>query len=156
MLVRKGAAPLQEGGGELPEHGPRTRRLISDAGALTQLGAYLETLMPGSVSSDRHWHEEEDEFLYMIDGEAVLVEEHREETLRPGDAAVWARGTPNGHQVVNRSDAPCSYLIIGTRVPADVVHYPDLGRTCHIDGERWRVVDRDGVVLRRGGPDPVE
>ena len=143
MIIRKDTTP-DEGSGT------RSRRRVSDAGGLTQLGAHLETLMPGAVSSDRHWHEEEDELLYMLEGQAVVVEEGSEETLRPGDAAVWAKGTPNAHQVVNRSDRPCTYLIIGARVAKGAIHYPDLGRTCYFEGKRWRVVDRDGTILREG------
>jgi uncharacterized cupin superfamily protein len=150
MIVSEGSAPVDAGGDEAADKGRRVRRRISDAGGLTQLGAHLETLMPGSVSSDRHWHEEEDELLFMIEGEAVVIEDDGEATLRPGDAAVWPKGTPNAHQVVNRSERPCSYLIVGARVAAGVIHYPDLGRTCHFDGRRWRVVDRDGTVLREG------
>lgn len=150
MRIPRDTTPVDVGDAERSEMGPYERRSISDAGGLTQFGAHLETLMPGSVSSDRHWHEEEDELLYMLEGEAVLVEEGDEETLRAGDAAVWAKGTPNAHQIVNRSERPCRYLIVGARVAAGVIHYPDVGRTCHFDGKRWRVVDRDGTILREG------
>jgi uncharacterized cupin superfamily protein len=150
MIVPKGTAPADEGSAETADKGPRRQEHVSDVGGLTQLGAHVETLMPGSVSSDRHWHEDEDELLFMLDGEAVLVEDAGEETLRPGDAAVWAKGTPNAHQIANRSSRSCTYLIVGARVAAGAIHYPELGRTCHFEGKRWRVVDRDGNVLREG------
>lgn len=149
MIVERGTAPLERGT-QSEGSGERSRRRISDAGALTQLGAHVETLMPGAVSSDRHWHEDEDELLYMLEGEAVLIEEGVEQTLRPGDAAVWAKGVPIGHQVANRSGEPCTYLIVGARVGRGVIHYPDLGRTCFFEGKQWRVVDRDGNVVREG------
>lgn len=69
MIVRRGSAPIEDGGDE--GVGSRSRQRISDAGALTQFGAHVDTLMPGSSSSDRHWHEEEDELLYMLEGEAT-------------------------------------------------------------------------------------
>lgn len=125
----------------------------SDAGGLTQFGAHLVTLEPGSRSSDRHWHEAQDEFLYMLTGAATVVEETGEQVIGPGDAAAWPAGAANGHQVVNRSDAPCSFLIVGTRPTREVIHYPDLARTLHVDGPAWRVVDRDGNVLRQGRDD---
>lgn len=59
-------------------------------------------------------------------------------------------GPPARRTAVNRTGAPCSFLIVGTRPTQDAIHYPDLGRTLHADGPRWRVVDRDGAVLREG------
>jgi len=85
----------------------------SDAGSLTQYGVYVETLQPGSRSSNRHWHEKEDEFLYMLSGEATVIENDGAHVLHPGDAACWPAGVDNAHQVVNRSSAACSYLISG-------------------------------------------
>ena len=73
-----------------------------------------------------------------------------EHVLGPGDAACWPAGSANAHHVLNRSDAPCTYLICGTRVPRDVVHYPELGRTLYIDGPAWRLVDADGTLLKEG------
>ncbi|HYZ05292.1 MAG TPA: cupin domain-containing protein [Rubrobacter sp.] len=87
---------------------------LSEAGGLAQFVAHVHTLQPGSRSSDRHWHEEEDEFLYMLSGEATVIEEDGPHLLRPGDAACWPAGTANAHQVVNRSGALCSYLILGS------------------------------------------
>ena len=104
------------------------RFAYSDAGALTQFGAFVEVLQPGATSSDRHWHEAEDEFLYMLSGTATVIEEDGEHLLAPGDAACWPAGVPNGHHVVNRSDAPCAYLIVGTRAASDRVHYSDIDK----------------------------
>ncbi len=98
---------------------------LGEAVGLTQFGVGIETLLPGGLSSLRHWHENEDEFLYMLDGEAVLIEEGGETPLRPGDAVGWKAGVPNGHQIANRSDRPVRFLIVGTRADWDEVHYPD-------------------------------
>jgi uncharacterized cupin superfamily protein len=146
MIIRKGQPPVDRG----PE-GRVERLQYSDAGGLTQYGAYVETLRPGARSSERHWHEEEDEFLYVVSGEATVVEEDGEHTLRPGDAACWPAGTANAHQVVNRSDAPCTYLIFGTRMARDTVHYPDTGKVLHdFEDGSWRLHRTDGSLIEEG------
>ena len=144
MIIRKDTARRGEAAGE-----GKDWRHLSDAGGLTQYGAYLETLQPGGKSSDRHWHEKEDEFIYVVSGEAT-VEDDGEHVLHPGDAACWPAGVPIAHQVVNRSQTPCSYLIVGTRVTHDVCHYPESGRVLHTEGEDWRIEARDGKVLAAG------
>ncbi len=129
MIIRKAAARLDAGTPEqIAALGRFEARLFSEAGGLTQFGAFVETLWPGARSSDRHWHEQEDEFFYMIEGEAVMIDNDGEHPLTPGDACAWKAGVTNGHHVVNRSNAPCSYLIIGTRAPVDVVHYSDIDK----------------------------
>jgi uncharacterized cupin superfamily protein len=126
-------------------------RRVSESGGLTQFGAHINTLQPGGRASDRHWHEREDEFLIVLSGEAVVIEDSCEHVLSPGDAACWPAGEANAHTVVNRSDAPCSYLICGTKVRDDVIRYPDLGQTLHIEGTAWRIVrDHDRAVLKEG------
>ncbi len=144
MIIRKDTARRGEAAGEGKEW-----RHLSDAGGLTQYGAYLETLQPGGNSSDRHWHEKEDEFIYVVSGEAT-VEDDGEHVLHPGDVACWPAGVPIAHQIVNRSQTPCSYLIVGTRVTHDVCHYPESGRVLHTEGEDWRIEARDGKVLAAG------
>jgi uncharacterized cupin superfamily protein len=147
MIIRKEQAPVERGA-----EGRVERLQYSDAGGLTQYGAYVETLRPGARSSERHWHEEEDEFLYAISGEATVVEEDGEHTLRPGDAACWPAGAPNAHQVVNRSGAPCTYLIFGTRMARDTVHYPDTGKVLHdFEDGSWRLHRTDdGSLIEEG------
>ena len=122
----------------------------SDAGSLTQYGVYVETLQPGSRSSNRHWHEKEDEFLYLLSGEATVIENDGAHVLHPGDAACWPAGVDNAHQVVNRSSAACSYLISGTRLTHDVCHYPDDGKTLYTEGDTWRMVRTDGTLIKSG------
>ena len=146
MIIRREQAPVDQVTGE------QTQRLLySDAGGLTQYGAYVETMQPGASSSNRHWHEEEDEFLYMLSGEATVIEEDGEHLLHPGDAACWPAGTANAHQVVNRSDAPCTYLIFGTRMAFDTVHYPDVGRILYDEDGTWRLHRTDdGSLIKEG------
>jgi len=123
----------------------------SQVGGLTQFGAYVETLQPGSRTGERHWHEEEDEFIYVLSGEVTVVENDGAHALHPGDAACWPAGTANGHHVLNRSTAPCTYLIVGTRAPRDVVHYPDVEQVLYNEGDRWRLLRTDGTLLKSGG-----
>jgi uncharacterized cupin superfamily protein len=149
MIVRKGEPTASRGGAEHALGAYETLR-YSDVGQLKQFGANLETLQPGSRSSERHWHEREDEFLYLISGEATVIENDGMHVLYPGDAACWPAGTANAHCVVNRSSSPCTYLIVGTRPTHDICHYPDAGRALHTDGETWRMVRDDGTVLREG------
>lgn len=152
MIIRKGQVQVDR----RPEedrhmYGPSESQHLSGAGGLTQFVARLETLQPGSRSSDRHWHEEEDEFLYVLSGEATVVEEDGPHPLGPGDAACWPAGVANAHQVVNRSGAPCTYLIFGTRMARDVVHYPDRGEILHdLEDGSWRLQRNDGSLIKGG------
>jgi uncharacterized cupin superfamily protein len=101
---------------------------LATAGGLTQFGANLVTLAPGAWSSQRHWHSHEDELVVMLEGEAVLVEEASETTLRPGDVATFPAGVANGHRLENRAATPCRFVAIGTDMPErDICTYPDIG-----------------------------
>ena len=111
---------------------------------LTQFGAFIEELPPGSASGYRHWHETEDEIVYVLDGTVTLVEE-TETDLCPGDVACWPAGSPIGHRLENRGDAPVRYLVIGTRHARDVIHYSDHDLITHKDGNSRRHVRRDGT-----------
>ncbi len=99
-------------------------QLLSDPGGITQIGAFIEILPPGSRSSFRHWHEGEDEMVVMLEGAVVLVED-QEVPLQAGDVATWPAGLPVGHCLHNRSVAEARYLVIGSRRVQDVIHYPD-------------------------------
>jgi uncharacterized cupin superfamily protein len=146
MIIRRDQPSADRGTEESTE-----RLGYSDAGGLTQFGAYVETLQPGSRSPERHWHEEKDEFLYVISGEATVIEDGGAHPLGPGDAACWPAGAANAHQVVNRSGAPCTYLIFGTRMARDVVHYPDAGRILYDEDGTWRLHRADDGSLIKGG-----
>ncbi|WP_416795343.1 cupin domain-containing protein [Ciceribacter azotifigens] len=126
-IVRQEDAPLDEatGSGINAELGSYRALLLSDAGGLTQFGVFLETLPPGSFSSHKHWHEKEDEFVFVIAGTVTLNEGDSLTEMRPGDAATFKAGVAVGHRLENRSATPVSYLVVGTRSPDDVVHYTD-------------------------------
>jgi uncharacterized cupin superfamily protein len=148
MIVRRGSAPTKHRTDA--NFGAVETVGISVAGGIQQYGAYVETLQPGARSSMRHWHEKEDEFVYVVSGQVTIIENDGPHVLLPGDAACWPAGVPNAHHVVNQSAEPCSYLIVGTRVSHDVCHYPDTGRTLFTEGETWRFVDADGAEIKAG------
>jgi uncharacterized cupin superfamily protein len=104
----------------------RSRQRLGNVVGLDQFGVNLTRLKPGSQSSQRHWHETEDEFVYVLEGEVVLCENHGETVLKPGDAAGWKAGVANGHCLVNRSSRDAVFLEIGSRKPRDRAQYPDI------------------------------
>ena len=112
----------------------RFRKRLGNAGGLTQFGVNLCRLEPGSASSQRHWHEREEEMVYILAGEVVLVEDAGETVLRPGDAAAFRPGIADGHHLVNRSDRDALFLEIGNRPDTDVVHYSEIDLVLHDDG----------------------
>jgi len=91
----------------------RWYRRLAPATGLTDFGASHVVLRPGAWSSQRHWHEGEDEFLVMLSGEAVLVEDDGRTVMRAGDIAAWPKGSTNGHHLCNESDADCSFIVVG-------------------------------------------
>ncbi len=90
----------------------RWYRRLAPAGGLTEFGVSHVVLKPGAWSSQRHWHDGEDEFLVMLDGEAVLVEDGGETILRAGDCAAWPKGNTNGHHLRNESDRDCAFVVM--------------------------------------------
>jgi uncharacterized cupin superfamily protein len=109
---------------------PNETLWISEAGGLTQFGAFIEVLQPGSRSSIKHWHSAEDELVYVLSGELTAVEGTAETVMRAGDAATFKAGVAVGHTLENRSTAPTRCLIVGTRAPVDRITYPDHDRVC--------------------------
>ncbi len=118
----------------------RIRQRLGDAGGLT--GINLMHLPPGNWSCQRHWHSHEDEFVFVLEGELVLIEDQGETLLRAGDFAAFPKNTGNGHHLINRSAEVAVYLEGGSREPADVTTYSDIdmmiansdGRFTHKDG----------------------
>ncbi|MGO4124067.1 cupin domain-containing protein [Inquilinus sp. YAF38] len=120
----------------------RIRQRLGDAGGLTDVGVNLMRLPPGNWSSQRHWHSEEDELVYVLEGELVLIEDGGETVLRAGDCAAFPKNSGNGHHMINRSGVMAVYLEVGTRSPTDVITCSDIdmmspstdGRFLHKDG----------------------
>jgi len=91
----------------------RHYRRLGPKHGLTDFGVSEVTLEPGAWSSQRHWHDGEDEFLVMVEGEAVLVEDEGRTVMRPGDLAAWPKGIANGHHLINESQRPCRFVVFG-------------------------------------------
>jgi uncharacterized cupin superfamily protein len=121
----------------------RVRQRLGDAGGLSDFGVNLLTLPPGVWSSQRHWHSNEDEFVYVLSGEVVLVDNAGEHVLRAGDCAAFPKGEANGHQIVNRSQASAMCLEVGTRGKEDLCLYSDIDMK--IDSRDERFVHKDGT-----------
>jgi len=128
---------------DAPCQAQSSQRLARDAG-LDQFGVNLTVLAPGAWSSQRHWHSAEDEFVWVVEGELVLVTDAGEETLRAGDCAAFRRGEADGHHLVNRSGLPARILEIGTAQPDDRCTYADIDM----------VLDEQGYRHRDGTPYP--
>jgi len=103
----------------------REKRRLGDVAGLTQFGVNLTLLKPGAASAIRHWHESEDEFVYVLKGEVTLVENEGDIVLKAGEAAGFKAGVANAHHLVNRSLSDVVVLEIGTRAQVERTHYPD-------------------------------
>jgi uncharacterized cupin superfamily protein len=140
------AVPARRGSGyPKPFDAPcsaRTRRRLGEAGGLRDFGVNLMTLPPGGWSSQRHWHSDEDEFVYLLEGEVTLVEDGGETLMRAGDCAAFPKRACNGHHLINRSSTMAVYLEVGSRNPNDLTTCSDIdmmssnadGRFVHKDG----------------------
>ncbi|MBI1364544.1 MAG: cupin domain-containing protein [Alphaproteobacteria bacterium] len=123
---------------------PRVRKALGDAGGLSDFGVNLLTLEPGAWSSQRHWHSDEDEFVWILSGEATLITDDGRRVLRAGDCAAFPKGAANGHHLVNESNAPAVCLEVGTRTETDVCDYPDIDM--RYDPKAGGYVHRDGTL----------
>ena len=127
----------------------RARQRLGDAAALTDFGVNLLRLPPDAWSSQRHWHSAEDEFVYVLEGEVVLVTDDGEEILRAGDCAGFKAGLKDGHHLQNRSSRDVVLLEIGSRrVAEDEGEYPDI--------DLRFLKGRAGYARRDGTPYPDE
>lgn len=145
------AVPMRTGSIYPPPHdaevaGRQSQRL-GDAGGLTQFGANLVHLPPGAKSSMRHWHEVEDEFVWVTAGVLVMVTDAGETEMRAGDCAAFPAGSGDGHHFINRSGAEASFLVVGSRAAREVAHYPDQGLKVEIAEGRATFLREDGSPL---------
>ena len=122
----------------------REKAAIGNVAGLTQFGVNLTRLKPGAASALRHWHEQEDEFVYVLEGELVLIEDGGETMLKPGDCAGFKAGVSNGHHLINKSPRDALYLEIGTRAAAERGHYPDVDLVFERDQQGMRFLHRSG------------
>lgn len=124
----------------------RWYRRLAPVGALTEMGASHVVLKPGAWSSQRHWHDDEDELLIMLTGEAVLVEDAGRTVLKAGDICAWPKGVRNGHHLINESDADCSFVAISAGDRDGTGAYSDIDMT----------FDANGYFRKDGTPYPTE
>jgi len=137
------ALPVRSGSGYPPPYNApvmaRTRKRLGAAAGLTEFGVNLLTLPPGAWSSQRHWHSHDDEFVFVVEGEVILVTDAGEETLVAGDAAGFKAGDPDGHHLVNRSDRDALVLEVGNNDPArDRCVYPDADMVAEPGEDHYR------------------
>jgi uncharacterized cupin superfamily protein len=122
---------------------------LGGAGGLTQFGANITILEPGGMSSMRHWHVHEDEFVMVTQGEVVMVTDDGETVMRVGDCAAFPAGVENGHHFFNKSSAEARFLVIGTRAARETAYYSDVD---------MKVEDVNGVstyTRKDGSPMPA-
>ena len=122
----------------------RSRKRLARFAGLTQFGVNICTLKPGAASSQRHWHEKEDELVYVLDGEVVLCEDGGETVLRPGDVVAWKAGVANGHRLINRSSRDTVFIEVGTRAAADRAYYSDIDMMVVRDEKGARYTKKNG------------
>ena len=122
----------------------RSKRALGDAFGLSSFGVNLTTLAPGAMSALRHHHSVQEDFVYILKGNPVLVTDAGETRLEPGMCAGFRAGTGDGHHLVNRTHAPVAYLEIGDRSAGDQVGYPDDDLVAVREDGAWRFTRRNG------------
>ncbi len=134
-----------------PHNEPCENRSVSRLGGaagLTQFGVNIVALEPGTWASQRHWHACEDEFVYVLEGQLVLVEDEGETSLVAGDSAGWQAGVKNGHHLINKSDAPARFLVVGSRDDKDHGEYSDIDM---VFGDNRYSAGKAGVYRHKDG-----
>jgi uncharacterized cupin superfamily protein len=122
----------------------RGRQRLGNAVGLSQFGVNLTTLKPGAWSSQRHWHRNEDEFVYVLEGELVLCENHGETVLKAGDAAGWKANSGDGHCLINRTQRDVVYIEVGTRTVNETTVYSDIDMRLERDKTGMRYLKKTG------------
>ena len=123
----------------------RSSLRLGEAGGLTQFGVNLVRLEAGALSSLRHWHMNEDEFVVVTAGECVLVQDACVTVMRVGDCACFPAGKADGHQFINRTDTVATFLVVGSRARAEVATYSDVDMQVHIGEGKARFTYKDGT-----------
>ena len=123
----------------------RSSLRLGDAGGLTQFGANLVILQPGALSSLRHWHLNEDEFVMITQGECVLVQDAGEVVMRVGDCAAFPAGSTDGHHFINRTAAEARFLVVGTKAKREVATYSDVDLVVTMEGGKAHFTYKDGT-----------
>ena len=123
----------------------RSSQRLGDAGGLTQFGVNLVTLQAGAMSSLRHWHLAEDEFVMVTLGEVTMITNTGPEIMRVGDCAAFPAGAPNGHHFINHTNAPAQFLVVGSKSTREVATYSDVDLMVTMEGGRATFTRKDGT-----------
>ncbi len=123
----------------------RNKSSLGNQVGLTQFGVNMTELEPGAKSALRHWHENEDEFVYILKGTLTLIDDNGETVLNAGDSAGFKAGDPNGHHLVNQTSEPAVYLEIGSRAQEERAHYPDDDLAFIKTKDGFRFTHKDGT-----------
>jgi uncharacterized cupin superfamily protein len=124
----------------------RSSLRLGEAGGLTQFGVNLVMLEPGALSSLRHWHMAEDEFVMVTEGECTLVQDAGPVVMRAGDCAAFPAGSPDGHHFRNHTDRVAKFLVIGTKAPREVATYSDVDLKVEVEGGKAVFTYKDGTA----------
>ena len=122
----------------------RSSLRLGDAGGLTQFGVNLVILQPGALSSLRHWHMAEDEFVMVTEGECVLVQDAGETLMKVGDCVAFPANVPDGHHFINRSDAVAQFLVVGSKAKREVATYSDVDLVLTVEAGQASYTYKDG------------
>lgn len=149
MKIDLAKAPVKTGSIYPPPYAEmmagRSSQRLGDAGGLTQFGVNLVTLQAGAMSSLRHWHLAEDEFVMVTLGEVTMVTNTGPETMRVGDCAAFPAGSPNGHHFINHTNAPAQFLVVGSKAAREVATYSDVDLMVTMEGGRASFTRKDGT-----------
>jgi uncharacterized cupin superfamily protein len=126
----------------------RSSMRLGEAGGLTQFGVNLVMLEPGALSSLRHWHLAEDEFVMVTEGICTMVTDAGATEMRPGDCAAFPAGQPDGHHFINRTDRPARFLVVGSKAPREVATYSDVDLMLTLEGGRATFTHKDGSPFK--------
>lgn len=147
------SVPVRTGSGYPAPHNAamagRTSLRLGDAGGLTQFGANLVILAPGALSSLRHWHVHEDEFVMVTQGIVTLIQDAGATEMQAGDCAAFPAGDRDGHHFVNRSDNEARFLVVGTRADWEQAFYSDIDMRAVLTGGTVEFTKADGSPLPR-------
>ena len=124
----------------------RRKQALGDRFGITHFGVNRTTLAPGATSALRHWHAVQDEFVYVLEGNPILVTNDGETPLAPGMCVGFKGGAQDAHHLINRTDRDAVYLEVGDRLPGDAAVYPDDDlRAVQADDGTWRFEHKDGT-----------
>lgn len=127
----------------------RSSLRLGEAGGRTQFGVNMVMLEPGAMSALRHWHRNEDEFVWVVEGECTLIQDAGETLMRPGDCAAFPAGDQNGHHFLNRTDRVAKFLVVGSKAPREVATYSDVDLRVVIEGGKADFTCKDGTPFPR-------